>query len=149
MVALRDLEPAQANHLAGREGRHAEDTIQVRSAPLEDGIEQHRGPVHHVLRRDAAPSGRPADLPVVGGAPRSGGVLQQVIEKHRLLIRTREQLLGRPRVEDLAEAFEGRTPVAQHGSHPPYISARGACNKNRVTAEGKWRRKRAIWLHFE
>src|SRR5262249_16226135 len=119
MVQLRDLEPAQADRLAGSEWGNAEDAIEIRPPPLDDGIQQHRGPVHYVFRRDATPPSRPTDLPVVGGAAGPGRGLEEAVQEHRLLVRAREELFGCPRVEDLTEPLEGRTPVAQHGSHPP------------------------------
>src|SRR4030095_12618566 len=61
---------------------------------------------------------RAADLPVVRGRTPARRVLEEVVEKRRLLLLgAREQLLERARIEDLPEALQRRAPVSVLVTH--------------------------------
>ena len=112
MERLRDLVPALLDRLFGGERRYAEHAIDVGAPPLLDRREQHARAVAHVLRRDAAAAPRPADLPVVRRAPPARDFVEQMVEEHRLVVRTAEQLLEAGGVENAHEPFECRAPAS-------------------------------------
>jgi hypothetical protein len=116
----RQLEPAIAQGGLGGEGRDTQDAIEIVAPPGLERGQEHGGPIGDGRRHQALAARGTGDRPVPAAAPAPRNVEQELMERRRVVARSRNQSVQALSPEQSAHHPPHPRPIHRPPSLVPY-----------------------------